>query len=178
MMPQAGGQYVYLREAYGPLTGYLCGWSFFIAAQTGGISVLAVGFAEYTNEFLPLTPWEQKAAAAASIAVLTAINYRRRARGRRLAVDSDGTEGGRHCRDHPAGLRAGEGIAGRARRARGAHGSSLRGFFRGGDGRRLLGLRRLECLHVCGGRSEAPGAQRAPGVDPGNRGGDCRSTWR
>ena len=65
MMPQAGGQYVYLREAYGPLTGYLCGWSFFIAAQTGGISVLAVGFAEYANEFLPLTPWEQKAAAAA-----------------------------------------------------------------------------------------------------------------
>jgi APA family basic amino acid/polyamine antiporter len=75
MMPQAGGQYVYLREAYGPLTGYLCGWSFFIAAQTGGISVLAAGFAEYANEFLPLTPWEQKAAAAASIAVLTAINY-------------------------------------------------------------------------------------------------------
>jgi len=76
MMPEAGGQYVFLREAYGPLTGYLCGWSFFVAAQTGGISVLAVGFAEYANEFLPLTPWEQKAAAAASIAVLTAINYR------------------------------------------------------------------------------------------------------
>lgn len=75
MMPQAGGQYVYLREAYGPLTGYLCGWSFFVAAQTGGISVLAVGFAEYANEFLPLTPWEQKAAAAASIVALTAINY-------------------------------------------------------------------------------------------------------
>ncbi len=75
MMPEAGGQYVYLREAYGPLVAYLCGWSFFIAAQTGGISVLAVGFAEYANEFLPLSPWEQKAAAAASIAVLTAINY-------------------------------------------------------------------------------------------------------
>ena len=75
MMPQAGGQYVFLRRAYGPLTGYLCGWSFFIAAQTGGISVLAVGFAEYLNEFVPLTPWEQKAAAAASIVVLTGINY-------------------------------------------------------------------------------------------------------
>jgi len=76
MMPKAGGQYVYLREAYGPLVGYLCGWSFFVATQTGGISVLAVGFAEYANEFLPLTPWEQKAAAATSIALLTAINYR------------------------------------------------------------------------------------------------------
>ncbi len=75
MMPQAGGQYIYLREAYGPLTGYLCGWSFFVAAQTGGIAALAAGFALYANEFLPLTPWEQKAAAAASIALLTAINY-------------------------------------------------------------------------------------------------------
>ncbi len=76
MMPQAGGQYVFLREAYGPLMGFLCGWSFFVAAQTAGISVLAVGFAEYANEFVPLSPWEQKAAAAASIALLTAINYR------------------------------------------------------------------------------------------------------
>jgi APA family basic amino acid/polyamine antiporter len=76
MMPQAGGQYVFLREAYGPLTGFLCGWSFFVAAQTAGISVLAVGFAEYASEFLPLTPWELKAVAAASIVVLTAINYR------------------------------------------------------------------------------------------------------
>src|ERR1039457_245553 len=74
MMPQAGGQYVYLREAYGPLTGFLCGWSFFVAAQTGGIAVLAVGFAEYTNEFIPLNHWEQNAAAAAAIVVLTAIN--------------------------------------------------------------------------------------------------------
>ena len=76
MMPQAGGQYVYLREAYGPLVGFLCGWSFFIGAQTGGIAVLAVGFAEYVNEFILLTPWEQKAVAAASVVVLTAINYR------------------------------------------------------------------------------------------------------
>ena len=74
MMPQAGGQYVFLREAYGPMTGFLCGWSFFIAAQTAGISVLAVGFAEYAGEFIRLSPWEQKAIAAASIAVLTAIN--------------------------------------------------------------------------------------------------------
>ncbi len=75
MLPQAGGQYVYLRQAYGPLLGYLCGWSFFIATQTGGISVLAVGFAEYVNEFLPLTPWEQRAAAALAIVVFTGINY-------------------------------------------------------------------------------------------------------
>ena len=76
MMPQAGGQYIYLREAYGSLTGFLCGWSFFVAAQTGGIAVLAVGFAEYVNEFVRLTPWEQKGAAAAALVVLTALNYR------------------------------------------------------------------------------------------------------
>lgn len=76
MMPQAGGQYVYLREAYGSLVSFLCGWTFFLAAQSGGISVLAVGFAEFLGEFFPMAPWEQKAAAAASIVLFTAINYR------------------------------------------------------------------------------------------------------
>jgi len=76
MMPQAGGQYVYLREAYGSLIGFLCGWTFFWAAQSGGISVLAVGFAQYLADFVPLSPWQQKAAAAASIVLFTAINYR------------------------------------------------------------------------------------------------------
>ncbi len=76
MMPQAGGQYVYLREAYGSLVSFLCGWAFFLAAQGGGISVLAVGFAEFLGEFIHLTPWEYKGAAAASIVVFTIINYR------------------------------------------------------------------------------------------------------
>jgi APA family basic amino acid/polyamine antiporter len=76
MMPQAGGQYVYLREAYGPLVSFLCGWAFFLAAQGGGISVLAVGFAEYLGEFLPLARWQQQCAAAASIVLFTIINYR------------------------------------------------------------------------------------------------------
>jgi basic amino acid/polyamine antiporter, APA family len=75
MLPQAGGQYVYLREAYGPLVSFLCGWQFLLASQTAGISVLAVGFAVYLNEFVPLSPWEQKGAAAASIVLFTAINY-------------------------------------------------------------------------------------------------------
>jgi APA family basic amino acid/polyamine antiporter len=76
MLPQAGGQYVYLREAYGALVSFLCGWTFFLAVQTGGISVLAVGFAEFLGEFFPLSFWQQRAAAAASIALFTAINYR------------------------------------------------------------------------------------------------------
>lgn len=76
MLPSSGGQYVFLREAYGPLVSFLCGWSFFLAAQGGGISVLAVGFAQYVGDFVALSPWEAKGAAAASIALFTAINYR------------------------------------------------------------------------------------------------------
>jgi len=76
MLPQAGGQYVYLREAYGSLVSFLCGWTFFLAVQTGGISVLAVGFAQYLGEFLPLSLWQQRIAAAAAIALFTVINYR------------------------------------------------------------------------------------------------------
>ena len=52
-MPQAGGQYVYLREAYGPLTGFLFGWMMFLVYQTGSIAALATGFAEYFGYFFP-----------------------------------------------------------------------------------------------------------------------------
>ena len=45
MMPQAGGQYIYLREGYGPLVSFLCGWMFFLIQQSGGIATLAVGSA-------------------------------------------------------------------------------------------------------------------------------------
>lgn len=76
MLPQSGGQYVYLREAYGSLVSFLCGWAFFLAVQTGGISVLAVGFAVYLGEFVPLTLWQERLAAALSIALFTYINYR------------------------------------------------------------------------------------------------------
>ncbi|MCP5104023.1 MAG: amino acid permease [bacterium] len=52
-MPEAGGQYVYLREAYGPLTAFLFGWILFLVYMTGGIAGLAVAFAEYTGYFFP-----------------------------------------------------------------------------------------------------------------------------
>jgi basic amino acid/polyamine antiporter, APA family len=76
MLPQAGGQYVYLREAYGPLVSFLCGWTFFLAVQSGSIATVAVGFAQYLGDFFPFGPWHQKVAAAAAICLLTAINYR------------------------------------------------------------------------------------------------------
>ncbi len=53
MMPQAGGQYVYLREAYNPLVGFLYGWTFFMVIQTGTIAAVGVAFAKYTGVIIP-----------------------------------------------------------------------------------------------------------------------------
>src|SRR3954470_2703435 len=53
MMPRAGGQYVYLREAFSPLWGFLYGWTVFMVIQTGTIAAVAVGFARYTGVLLP-----------------------------------------------------------------------------------------------------------------------------
>src|SRR5438445_291930 len=51
MYPKAGGQYVYLREAYNPLTGFLYGWSFFAVIQTGTIAAVAVAFSKFSGYF-------------------------------------------------------------------------------------------------------------------------------
>jgi basic amino acid/polyamine antiporter, APA family len=53
MMPKAGGQYVYLREAYNPLTGFLYGWTLFFVIQTGTIAAVAVAFAKFTAVLIP-----------------------------------------------------------------------------------------------------------------------------
>ena len=54
-MPQAGGQYIFLKEAYGPLWGFLYGWTLFLVIQTGTIAAVAVGFARYLDVFVPLS---------------------------------------------------------------------------------------------------------------------------
>lgn len=53
MMPRAGGQYVYLREAYSPLWGFLYGWTLFAVIQTGTIAAVAVGFARFAGTLWP-----------------------------------------------------------------------------------------------------------------------------
>ena len=53
MFPRAGGQYVYLREAYGSLAGFLYGWGFFWVIGCGALAALAVGFADYLGYFFP-----------------------------------------------------------------------------------------------------------------------------
>src|SRR6187455_764318 len=53
MMPKAGGQYVYLREAFSPMWGFLYGWTLFLVIQTGTIAAVAVGFARYLGVSVP-----------------------------------------------------------------------------------------------------------------------------
>ncbi len=53
MFPQAGGQYSYLREIYGPATGFLYGWTFFVVIECGTIAAVAVGFGKYLGTFFP-----------------------------------------------------------------------------------------------------------------------------
>jgi APA family basic amino acid/polyamine antiporter len=74
MMPDTGGQYVYLREAYGQLSAFLCGWVFALAAVPGGIAFLAVGFAIYLDHFIPLSPGMRTAVALALVCGLSLIN--------------------------------------------------------------------------------------------------------
>lgn len=53
MFPKAGGQYVYLKEAYNPLVGFLYGWSFFSVIQTGTIAAVGVAFSKFAGHFIP-----------------------------------------------------------------------------------------------------------------------------
>ncbi len=54
-MPQAGGQYIFLKEAYSPVWGFLYGWTLFLVIQTGTIAAVAVAFARYLDVFIPLS---------------------------------------------------------------------------------------------------------------------------
>ena len=76
MLPATGGQYVFLREAYGPLWGFLCGWTYFFVIISAAIAWLATSFATYFAYFVPLTPVLTKAVAVTLIAIITLVNYR------------------------------------------------------------------------------------------------------
>ncbi len=76
MMPATGGQYVFLREAYGPMIAFLCGWTSFLTAQSAAIAWLGFSFAIYLGYFIPLTPWVGKFIGIALIGIIAAMNYR------------------------------------------------------------------------------------------------------
>ena len=74
--PSTGGQYVFLREAFGPLIGFLCGWSMFTVARTAQVAWLAVTLALYVSYFVPLSGFAAKLLGLAAIALFTGINFR------------------------------------------------------------------------------------------------------
>ncbi len=75
-LPASGGQYVFLREAWGPLVGFLCGWSMFLVARTAQVAWMAVTFVLYGSYFVPMSPWLAKLVGLVAIGVFAIINYR------------------------------------------------------------------------------------------------------
>jgi basic amino acid/polyamine antiporter, APA family len=92
LLPRAGGQYVFLKEAYGRFYGFLFGWVAFLVIMSGGIAAIAVGFGEYLGAFLPFFSTGHtlltfslggftrslnggQLAGAIAIAFLTVVNY-------------------------------------------------------------------------------------------------------
>src|SRR5881392_2296036 len=73
-MPEAGGQYVYLTKAYGPVWGYLYGWTAGVVINPASIAAIAVGFATYLGFFVPLADSGIKGVAIVSIVALTVLN--------------------------------------------------------------------------------------------------------
>jgi APA family basic amino acid/polyamine antiporter len=74
--PSTGGQYVFLREAYGPLAGFLCGWSLFTVARSAQVAWLSVVFSIYVSYFVPLGATGSKLLSLAVLALFMAVNYR------------------------------------------------------------------------------------------------------
>lgn len=92
MFPESGGQYAYIKQAFGPLSGFLFGWTSLVAIQTGANAFLGAAFGEYLGAFIPffgsahvvasvpIGPWTwtlntAQLAGVSAIAVLSTVNY-------------------------------------------------------------------------------------------------------
>lgn len=75
MFPDAGGQYVFLREAFHPLIAFLFGWTLIFVIQTGSIAGVAVAFAKFATPFVPMNDFEKNIAATLIIVILTLFNF-------------------------------------------------------------------------------------------------------
>ena len=74
--PSTGGQYVFLREAYGPFAAFLCGWSSFTVTRGAQSAWAAVVFSIYFSYLVPMTPVESKLVSLTVLAIFTWVNYR------------------------------------------------------------------------------------------------------
>src|SRR6185369_16751416 len=72
-MPEAGGQYAYLRDAYHPVIAFVYGWVLLLVTQTGGMAAVAVTFAGYFRQISGIT-WSDSAIAAITLLTLTVVN--------------------------------------------------------------------------------------------------------
>src|SRR5262245_48566104 len=75
LFPKAGGQYVYLRDAYHPLAGFLYGWALLLMIETGAIAAVAITFATYGLRLAGRPPDAAVPLAIVSIVILSVINY-------------------------------------------------------------------------------------------------------
>jgi APA family basic amino acid/polyamine antiporter len=76
MKPEAGGIYVYIRDAFGPFLAFLYGWALFFVIGSGSVATLTVAFTAYLQEFVDLGPIGSKIVAVVVIAIIAVINVR------------------------------------------------------------------------------------------------------
>jgi len=76
MIPEAGGSYAYVREAFGPFLAFLLGWTLFLAISTGSQATLAVAFANYAGQIVPLGPVAHRLVALGMLAAVAIVNVR------------------------------------------------------------------------------------------------------
>lgn len=76
MQPEAGGLYVFIRDTFGPLLGFLYGWTLFFVISSGSVATLAVAFSNYLSEFTSLSPWAAKLVSVLMIFVIAVVNVR------------------------------------------------------------------------------------------------------
>lgn len=84
MKPDAGGLYVYIRDAFGPFVAFLYGWGLFFVIASGSLATLMVAFATYLREFYPIGALTSRAIVVAALAAIAAVNVR----GARASADA------------------------------------------------------------------------------------------
>ena len=94
MKPEAGGLYAFIRDAFGPLSAFLYGWTSFFVIASGSVATLAVAFSNYFSQIVPIGPVAARLVAVAVIVVTAAINIR-------------GTRGSANVQNLTTGLKVG-----------------------------------------------------------------------